>query len=171
MSIWSFIFESFSKTALTKVLDDVRHYANHTIKLVVITGGEPFLQHIEHLCQGLIDNGFNVQIETNGTIYRNVPESVKIICSPKQKQNGYYKIREDMLERITAFKFLISATLPGYDAIPELGQLAHNIPVYVQPIDEYNEEKNKNNLELAIKLSLKHNYNLSLQLHKFMGIK
>jgi organic radical activating enzyme len=38
-------------------------------------------------------------------------------------------------------------------------------------MDEYNKEKNKENLEHAIEICMNYGYNLSLQLHKYIGVK
>lgn len=57
--------------------------------LVVITGGEPFIQNIVPLCEMLILKGFDVQIETAGTLWNPGLEDVfendrlTIVCSPK----------------------------------------------------------------------------------------
>ena len=163
-------FESFTKMPIERILENIKQHAKDKIKLVVITGGEPLRQHIEYLCEGLIESGFSVQIETNGTIYRELPKEVQIVCSPKAGVNGYSHIRQDLLERISAFKFLISTNIPGYDTVPELGQSTYNIPVYLQPMDEYNEQRNKQNHDLTLSLSMHHNYKFSIQLHKVLEI-
>jgi organic radical activating enzyme len=46
-----------------------------------------------------------------------------------------------------------------------------NIPTYLQPMDEYDKEKNKDNLKYAVELCQKHGYLLSLQAHKLLGIR
>ena len=42
---------------------------------------------------------FLVQIETNGTIFRDLPDEVKIICSPKISNHKYHILRPDILEK------------------------------------------------------------------------
>ncbi len=137
-------------------------------KLVVITGGEPMRQPIEKLCDSLVALDFLVQIETNGTIYRPLNRQVSIVCSPKNTGKNYLEIREDLLENVAALKFIISSSNKLYDNVAEVGQTKHNIPVYVQPMDEYNEAKNKSNMELTKALSEKYGYRVSLQMHKIM---
>lgn len=46
-----------------------------------MTGGEPLRQSIELLCDSLAKLKFTVQIETNGTLYRNIAEQVQITRS------------------------------------------------------------------------------------------
>ncbi|MEI7670286.1 MAG: 7-carboxy-7-deazaguanine synthase QueE [Pseudomonadota bacterium] len=162
-------FEDFENFSLIQIITKVKELANNT-RLVVITGGEPFLQPIEKLCEQLINLEFKVQIETNGTLFRKLTKEVEIICSPKNSGNGYFPIRPDLLERINAFKFIVSANNKDYNNVAEIGQ-ANNIPVYVQPMDEYNAEKNQANLKLATELALNYGYRLSLQLHKIVGIE
>lgn len=142
-----------------------------SVKLVVITGGEPMRQPIELLCQKLLKQDFKVQIETNGTLYRSLPDKVSIICSPKAGKNGYSKIREDLLPKISAVKFIIAKNILEYSLIPEIGQTAYNIPVFVQPMDQNDQKLNKENNELAVKLALESGARLSIQTHKFIGIE
>ena len=164
-------FENFKLLNIDKILEEVTNLSNNVIKLVVITGGEPFRQPIELICTKLVSLGFTVQIETNGTLYRLLPKEVYIICSPKAGANGYSAIREDLLPNISAIKFLVSANIHKYSLIPELGQTEYKIPVFLQPIDQYDELLNKENTELAIKLVFETGYRLSLQTHKFIGIE
>lgn len=165
------------KQILTKnIIQEVLLLANNNKqqlvrKLVVITGGEPLLQPIENLSLELIKKKFLVQIETNGTIYRKLPKAVKIICSPKKSSGKYYPIRQDLLPRINAFKFLISANDPRYSKVSEVGQSQYQIPVFVQPIDEYDQEKNQQNLQKTLAIANQFGYHISLQLHKILKIR
>jgi len=139
--------------------------------LIVITGGEPFRQNISPLCKLLIMHNFNVQIETNGTLYLDIPNEVELVCSPKISNNKYNTIRDDVLKQAIAIKFLISSHIANYSDISEVGQKKHGVPVYVQPMDEYNYTINQKNLILAQEVAKKHNAILSLQLHKILNIE
>jgi organic radical activating enzyme len=139
--------------------------------LVVVTGGEPFRQNIVPLCERLIAAGFMVQIETNGTLWRELPPEVHIICSPKVSNGSYHPLRPDLLARASALKFIVSADHAEYHDVAEVGQTAHRIPVYVQPMDEYNDEKNAANRAHASQLAQREGYRLTLQLHKILGIE
>jgi 7-carboxy-7-deazaguanine synthase len=162
-------FESFEEMALDNILSTVNNYTSPA-KYIVITGGEPLRQPIELLCQKLIDSGYRVQIETNGTLYRELPEAVEIVCSPKPSKHGYGKLRADLLPRVSAFKFLISKNLEEYSAVPELGQSSLQIPVFLQPMDEQDLNKNKINTQLALEIAMRTGYRLSLQIHKILDI-
>ena len=139
--------------------------------LVVITGGEPLRQNIAPLCAALLDLHFSVQIETNGTLWRPLPDAVDIVCSPKNTGSGYKPLRADLLERVTAIKFIISATMPGYTDVAEVGQSAYKLPVYLQPMDEYDPEKNAANYRRALELAeIRQNCLIGVQLHKIYNI-
>jgi 7-carboxy-7-deazaguanine synthase len=164
-------FESYNRLTLIEILDKIKDILQKKPKtpLVVITGGEPMRQPIAKLCQKLQDLNLLVQIETNGTIFRDLPKDVQIICSPKINNKKYYPIRPDLLPRITAFKFIIEKD-GIYNKVCEIGQSQYNIPVYIQPLDGGNLLKNKENLQFAIKLCLENGYLLSLQTHKIIGL-
>ena len=138
--------------------------------LVVITGGEPLRQNITPLCEALIEAGLRVQIETNGTLWRELPAAVNIVCSPKMTDGHYHPLRPDLLARVDALKFIVSADAGDYHAVGEVGQARTGIPVYVQPMDEYDPARNAANLAHALALAQKHGYRLSTQMHKIWGI-
>lgn len=152
-------FEDFKNLSLAEIIAQVEKLKSNQ-KLIVITGGEPLRQPIEALCFELLESGFKIQIETNGTLYRKLPDEVEIICSPKTKQ-----IHGDL--QVDAFKFIISAHNNDYKDI----KFKTDKPVYVQPMDEYDAVKNAANLALTKKLALENGYNISLQLHKILGIE
>jgi 7-carboxy-7-deazaguanine synthase len=169
-------FDSYQNISLEKIIEKTLELAKSpegkiVRKLIVITGGEPLRQPIGRLCDELVKLDFLVQIETNGTIFRNLNSAVKIICSPKNVDGKYYEIRPDLLSRINAFKFIISKSQKNYSEIAEVGQSKFNIPVYAQPMDEYDEAKNLANLEYTKNLCEKGGYLFSLQMHKILGIK
>lgn len=169
-------FEDYSQESLEKIISKVNHLSQNSchkksISLVVITGGEPFRQPIYTLCNKLLKLNYQIQIETNGTLYREVPDKVQIVCSPKITNLKYHSIRQDLLPKITAFKYIVSEGLLGYNEVPDLGQSLYNIPVFVQAMDEYDEKRNIANKKLAVSIALSNNYRLSYQIHKDLDIE
>lgn len=169
-------FEDFKKVSVSEILGKVDELSRNSTgqkvrKLVVITGGEPLRQNIAPLCEELLKNGFSVQIETNGTLYRELPKEVDIVCSPKNTGTGYMPLRGDLLPRISALKFIISAQNEPYKQVAEVGQSKYNTSVFVQPMDEGDASKNAANQKYALELCLEHGYRLSLQTHKILNIE
>jgi len=87
-------FESKAKdTSVDAIVKQVEMMAGRgkvvRTNLVVVTGGEPMRQNIHPLCQQLIRLGYQVQIETAGTLWvRHLEHLVTtgwltIVCSPK----------------------------------------------------------------------------------------
>ncbi|NDB87187.1 MAG: hypothetical protein EB127_31570, partial [Alphaproteobacteria bacterium] len=109
-------FEDYLEKSLDEIIGQVEHLSKNSNKiqsifLVVITGGEPFRQPIYGLCHKLLQLNYKVQIETNGTLYQDLPDGIDIICSPKVTNSKYHNIREELLPKITAFKYIISANI------------------------------------------------------------
>lgn len=168
-------FENFVKMPLADVLAQVRacvgdNKGKRIRNLVVVTGGEPLRQPIEKLCTTLVAEKFEVQVETNGTLWRELLPEVMVVCSPKNTGAGYAVLREDVLRRASALKFIVSRTHPHYQGVADVGQTRFNTPVYVQPMDEMNTQKNEANTQHAKELALAGGYGLSLQMHKLMGL-
>jgi 7-carboxy-7-deazaguanine synthase len=169
-------FEEFSAMAMADIITRVNELAKNDSgqrvrRLVVITGGEPLRQNIVPLCEALLAQGFKVQIETNGTLFRPLPQGVDIVCSPKNTGSGYFPLREDLLGRLSALKFIVSKNDEKYNHVGNVGQKAYSIPVYVQPMDEYDAGRNSENVAYAAELAQRHGYRLSLQTHKILGIE
>jgi organic radical activating enzyme len=141
---------------------------------VVLTGGEPFLfSGVGALAQALLEAGFDVGVETNGTLFQDGPWSdCLIVCSPKPLAILHHKL----VPYVKAWKYLIghdrnrSANgLPSDCAQPPLAVL--NSAIFLQPLDEKDEETNRKNRTLTVQVCRHHSYHLSLQLHKLLGLR
>ena len=160
-------FDNYQLLNHDEILNRIKKVNKYGSNLIVITGGEPLRQNISKLCELLIDLGFIIQIETNGTIFRKLPDQVKIICSPKLTNNKNYNISTELINYVDAFKFLVSSIRTEYSQLP---MLKIDKPIYIQAIDSYDKQQNQENLAYALKLVLKYNYILSLQTHKILNI-
>ncbi len=163
-------FENFEEIALDRILEKIDSYSGIHKKLVVITGGEPLRQPLTPLCDALLEKGYKVQIETNGTLFQPLDKRVDIVCSPKAGSHGYAPLRPDMLNVVSALKFIISASDPLYNHVPDIGQ-GRDMLVFIQPMDEYDDQKNAANLSHCLKLAQQQNVRLSVQLHKIIGVE
>ena len=125
-------------------------------KFVVCTGGEPLLQLDAGLIDTLHARGFEIAIETNGTV--RAPEGVDWLCiSPKA---GSRLIQQSGDELKLVFP------QSGFDPAEFESMSFRNF--FLQPMDGPDRVRNT---ELAVRYCMDHpNWRLSLQTHKFLGI-
>jgi 7-carboxy-7-deazaguanine synthase (Cx14CxxC type) len=125
-------------------------------KFVVFTGGEPLLQLDEALLDSMHEHGFEIAIETNGTIA--VPAGVDWVCvSPKV--GSELRVRKGSELKVVIPQ--MGQALADYESL----EFEH---FYVQPMDGPLVE---DNTRLAIDLCKKNpKWKLSLQTHKLLQI-
>lgn len=154
--------------------------------LVVITGGEPFRQHIGHLVDALVHNEFYVQIESNGTMNPPVFPWSKdtsarkggyIVISPKTgKINSLAEAAACALKYVVRYGDADSDGLPKH-ALDMPNRPARPTPglfsgtIYIQPLDSKDEVDNHLHTQEAVSSSLAHGHILQLQIHKFIGVE
>lgn len=125
-------------------------------KFVVFTGGEPLLQLDEALIDAMHDVGFEIAIETNGTI--EVPNGVDWICvSPKMGSQLMVRKGDELKVVIPQ----LGQDLKAYEAL----DFTHH---YLQAMDS---PLLQDNLHKAIDYCKAHpKWKLSLQTHKLLQI-
>ncbi len=126
--------------------------------MVVLTGGEPLAQtEASALIAALRANGKRVHIETNGTIYVDVPNDVWVTVSPKER------VDPRMARRADEVKLIVDGRVPE----EHLELFEEHAVLLLQP------EGNKpSNVELALAYAKGHpeRFRLSLQTHKLIGV-
>jgi len=132
--------------------------------MVVLTGGEPGLQVDAELVEAFHQAGFRVHIETNGT--RALPEGIDwVTLSPKSGLPGVVGDAAVALERTDEIKVVFSEgdDPSRWAAFPATWH-------FLQPCDAA--DVTKANTVAAIRYCQEHPlWRLSLQTHKFLGIR
>lgn len=128
-----------------------------TRKFVVLTGGEPMLQVDESLVDALHQHGFEVAIETNGTLP--VPRTIDWICvSPKAATRLSVTCGNEL-------KFVF----PQKDDDPARYENLTFEHFFLQPMDS---EARDENTRQAIDYCMSNTrWRLSLQTHKYLGVR
>jgi 7-carboxy-7-deazaguanine synthase (Cx14CxxC type) len=129
---------------------------NFAHRFVVCTGGEPLLQINRPLIDALHAHGFEIAVETNGTIA--APDGLDWICvSPK--------IGSQLVQRSgDELKFVFPQCGANPEQFKDLG-FRH---FFLQPMDGPEQARNT---QLAIRYCMEHpQWRLSLQTHKIIGI-
>lgn len=135
---------------------------------IVITGGEPAMHDLLPLTTELLAQGWSVQIETSGTFALLCHTDVFVTVSPKINMPGKFPILPQVMARANEIKHAIAMQ----KHVDELQALLVECPVtddtliYLQPISQQARAT-----ELAVATCIKHNWRLSLQTHKFIGIE
>lgn len=126
-------------------------------RFVVCTGGEPLLQLDAPLIQALHARKFEIAVETNGTVQ--APDGIDWLCvSPKA---GASLVQQSGDELKLVFP------QPGFG--PEQFEHLSFAQFFLQPMDGPNQILNT---DLAVRYCLEHpRWHLSLQTHKFLGIR
>lgn len=158
--------------------DIIRNVRNKEATLVVITGGEPLRQNILPLCANLVMTGYRVQIETAGTLWiEGLEKWAEIVASPKTPV-----IHPKIYMHAVAFKYIVDCRQLFETFIPvtatqprtpprTLARPRPGAPVYVSPMDTYDEDRNKHNRKLVGQLAKQFGVIAGLQLHKFMELE
>jgi 7-carboxy-7-deazaguanine synthase len=129
----------------------------HGRKFVVCTGGEPLLQLNAALIEALHAFGFEIAVETNGTVP--APAGIDWLCvSPKAGARLVQRSGDEL-------KLVFPQA--GFEPA-EFEALAFD-NFFLQPMDGPDRARNT---ELAIRYCMDHpRWRLSLQTHKFVGIR
>ncbi|MEO8388450.1 7-carboxy-7-deazaguanine synthase [Polaromonas sp.] len=126
-------------------------------RFVVMTGGEPLLQVDAALIAALHARGFQIAVETNGTIA--APEGIDWVCvSPKAGAPWVQRAGQELK---------VVWPQPSFDlAELEAADFTHR---YLQPMDN---PQRRQNTETCIQLCMERPaWRLSLQTHKITGIR
>lgn len=155
--------------------------------LVVITGGEPFRQQISPLVKTLLDHGYYVQIETNGTLappddldYCTMPDlrtGVYVVCSPKMHTlNARIYDVACCLKYITQWRNIaakdgLPLTVMGYTQQVARPPEGWHRPIYLQPLDEKDPILNDYNLQATVDACMEFGHILQVQVHKIINME
>ena len=126
------------------------------MKFVVCTGGEPLLQLDSALIDALHERGFEIAVETNGTIA--APEGIDWVCVSPKAGAGLVQRSGSELKLV----------FPQAEARPEEFAELEFERFFLQPMDGPDRILNT---ELAVRYCKEHpQWRLSLQTHKILGI-
>ena len=136
----------------------VREAGRKECPMVVLTGGEPLAQaDAPALIDALRRDGRRVHVESNGTIFTDLPDDVWLCVSPKERVDAR------MAERANEAKLIVDRRIPD----EHLALFASKPTILLQP------EGNKPaNVALALEYAKANpaRFRLSLQTHKFIGV-
>ena len=146
----------YSADEIKKVILDLWPKNRLESPYVVCTGGEPLLQMDNKLIKTIHDIGFDIGVETNGTI--RPPANIDWVCVSPKANTELLVIKGDELKIV----------YPQTGVNPrELEELEFN-HFFLQPMDGLNQNNNRKKAEEFI--ALHPLWKLSIQTHKILGI-
>ncbi len=130
-----------------------------------ITGGEPCSQNIYNLTWLLANMG-TVQVETSGTHEINVYHKTWVTVSPKVEMLGGLKILNSALKRANELKMPINCTKDVKNLQKLIKDSNYRQLVWLQPVSQKPE-----NTDLCVKTAMDNKWRISIQTHKYMGVR
>lgn len=145
--------------ALTKHLLTFWPQPSQQPPFVVITGGEPLLQVDDALILALHEQGFEIAVETNGTLA--AVHDIDWLCvSPKANAPLLLTQGQEL-----------KLVYPQPNLLPEKVAHLNFEHFYLQPMDDHDPAVSQRNIQEAVRYCLAHpQWKLSLQTHKLLGI-
>lgn len=148
------------------ILDTIKQQG-YTAKHIVITGGEPCQYDLSEMTEIFCNQGYNVQIETSGTLPLQVDDRVWVTVSPKLNMKGGLVVQKTALLRANEIKHPVLER----EDIEKLDSLLKDIDisdkhVLLQPVSQCEDAS-----RLAMQVCIERNWRLSLQTHKYLSIR
>jgi len=139
------------------------------LRHVVITGGEPALYDLSPLITVLRGGGFQVQVETSGTEHVPMRTDYWLTLSPKIKMPGGKIVLPTSWLRCNEIKLPVGKQKDIDLFVEESEQwqkLISTRPIFLQPLSQSSKAT-----ELCVEQAMERGWRVSLQTHKFVGLR
>ena len=156
-------FSKWEKKSISEIMEILSQW---TTKRVIYTGGEPALQKLGPLSDELHANGYNIAIETNGTIEIKDGLVDWICVSPKDMLYPEFSIKQKQGDELKVV--YVGQDLGMYNKLK-----AGFSNLFLQPCYDESKDAGTNGKTFHETFDVVMNnpgWNLSLQTHKWMGV-
>lgn len=136
---------------------------------VVITGGEPCEYDLRELTTLLLNNNHTVQIETSGTRPIRCDSQTFVTVSPKINMPGGYEVLDEALDRANEIKMPVGKPADIERVAVIERRIWRRLPaptIWLQPLST-----SEKATELCIREATKRGWRVSIQTHKFIGVR
>ena len=160
-------FSSFREMTSDEIIKEISQYP---ARFVVLTGGEPTLQVTVAFVNQLHEAGFEVAIETNGTLP--IPENIDwVTVSPKGSPFSTSPLGEGYVGRkADEIKVIFDGKINPEDYLSFPQEGISEVFFYLQPCDVGDPVRNKEIVDACVAYIKEHpQWRLSLQTHKLVG--
>lgn len=144
--------------------DILQAIAGYGARHLVFTGGEPALQLDEETVRFFKQQGYFIQVETNGTINMPFPDIDWVTCSPKSDYCRNAVVRQERIDEV-------KVVFDGKNNPEKFLSLPARVHL-LQPCDVGQPEENEKIRKQCVDYILSHpQWRLSLQTHKLLNIR
>lgn len=134
---------------------------------IVITGGEPCIHDLTELTTAVLESGRTCQIETSGTYPIRAVDGTFVTVSPKLDMAGGRTVLPEALDRATEIKYPVGKMTDIEKLEREIIPLIDpTLDVWLQPLSQ-----SEKATALCVEQAIKRGYRVSIQTHKFMGVR
>lgn len=132
----------------------------------VLTGGEPCAQDIYMLTEKLAKLG-SVQVETSGTHDIDVYHGTWVTVSPKINMGGGLHVLPQAILKADEIKMPVANKTDISNLLGIIAEVRGKVgTVWLQPVSQGNEAT-----ELCVSACMEMNWRISIQTHKYMGVR
>ena len=154
---------TFAEMPEDNIVDMVRGFKPRHF---VLTGGEPCAQDIYMLTEKLRKLG-SVQVETSGTHEIDVCHGTWVTVSPKVRMGGGLEVLPQAILKADEIKMPVANEDDINNLLEIIGMVKGKVgTVWLQPVSQGNEAT-----ELCVKACMEMNWRISIQTHKYMGVR
>jgi 7-carboxy-7-deazaguanine synthase len=154
-------FSRFSVPDLIECLDQFQ--ARH----VVITGGEPCMYDLREHTKAIIDSGRTCQIETSGTFPIRIDDRCFVTLSPKLDMPGGLEVLNAAYLRANEVKYPLGKESDLTKIAERVAtKMKHGCVLWLQPLSQ-----SPKATALCVKAATEQGWKVSIQTHKFIGVR
>src|SRR5215472_3420267 len=156
--------------AMSNVPEITHEITKHSAKHVVITGGEPCMHDLFELTDMLRMMNYTVQVETSGTQPIFVHPKTWITLSPKIDMPGGYRVMRHSMGQANELKMPIGKQ-SDVDLfrrfLVENARVLQDVKhIWLQPLSQ-----SPKATDICVDAAAKHGWRVSLQTHKYHGLR
>lgn len=155
--------KSYADMTVANILDMLKSFhAQH----IVLTGGEPCLYDLLPLTNALIDQGYSVQIETSGTHHISCHPNTFVTVSPKLDMAGGLEVLDESIKLADEIKYPVGKLADVEKLKAKILSKAICKNIWLQPLSQSQKATN-----ICIEQATLNNWKISIQTHKFLGVR
>jgi len=155
---------SFAKFTVDDLIECLDQF---TARHIVLTGGEPCIYNLQAHTKAICDSGRTCQIETSGTFPIRVDDRCFVTLSPKLDMPGGLEVLDEAYDRANEVKFPLGKESDIRKITEKVAvKMRPDCLLWVQPLSQ-----SPKATSLCVQCATEHGWRVSIQTHKFIGVR